>query len=697
MNRDSEAKKVLLLGGTGAMGVYLAPELVNLGYKVYVTSRSEHQDIGSSIHYLKGDAKDDSYLASILEGGFSAIVDFMVYHTDQFAARIEQLLASTDHYVFLSSYRVYGDTGSERITEDSPLLIDTVSDEKYLESDEYALTKARQERALIQQERTNWTIVRPAITYSKNRFQLGTMEAEEFLYRALKGKTIIFPKEMLDKVTTMSWAGDVARMISRLVLNKEAYGETYTAATSECHTWREVISIYQSAMRLRVKIVPLETYIGVYGRPYQVKYDRMFDREIDNSKILHATGLRQSDLMPLAEGLKIELVSFSKKPVFKGISEAKEKKVDSLTRPLIKKAYRAVKRMKPRTRVKQVIAYRKSCKYDGAIVTLCGYYNYGSMIQRYALQQFLLSHKKRFQLLDLEFMHKSGKKAGDRTLLKQFALDYFDQVPFRPQYAKFYKAYIVGSDQVWRPYFKDWNKYGIFFLNFVTSKKAKRIAYAASFGESTLTKAGVDGSRQKKIRPLLKKFDAISVREKSGVGLVRWLGCRAERVLDPTLLMPSSFYSEIINRSAYADGSTGELFYYILDESDSKMNAVRALLEDKCFSSSSGLTPNNGKPLRPLEEWLKGFRDSRFVVTDSFHGMVFSIINHTDFVVFANRMRGIARIADLLEELGLNDRIAYEEDEFNPQKYGPIDWDAVDSKLGKLRDYSQKWLLDAVG
>ena len=679
------------------MGVYLAPELVSLGYEVHVTSRRARQNVGRSILYIKGDAKDGEFLDSLLKEGYAAIVDFMVYHTDEFENRFAKLLSSVDHYVFLSSYRVYGDTQGNPITEDSPLLIDCVDDPTYLATDEYALTKARQERLLAGSGYSNWTIIRPTITYSKSRFQLGTMEAEEFLFRALKGKTIIFPKEMLEKQTTMSWAGDVAKMISRIVCNEDAFGEAYTAATAEHHTWKEVIGFYQSAMRLEVKYVSLDDYIGVYGRPYQAKYDRMYDRVVDNAKILDATGLSQSDLMPLKDGLKIELSEFSRNPTFKAVSDQKEKKVDSLTRPLVKRVYRAAKKIKPRTRVKQVRAFWESRRcYDGAIVTLCGYYNYGSMIQRYALQQFLLERGKKFRLLDLEFMHKSGKKAGDRTLLKQFALEHFDQTPFKPQYAKFYKAYIVGSDQVWRPYFKDWSKYGIFFLNFVTSDDAKRIVYAASFGESTLTKAGVDGSKQKMIRPLLKKFNAISVREESGVGLVRWLGCKAEHVLDPTLLMPASFYSEIIDKSQYAKCETGELFYYILDESEKKGGVIESVRRSKRLASVTGLTPNNGLPLRPLEEWLKGFRDSKFVVTDSFHGMVFSIINHTDFIVFGNRLRGIARIAELLNKLGLDDRIAYEEDDFDIASYGPIDWGEVDEKLEPLKNNSQKWLLNAL-
>ena len=323
-----ERKRILLLGGTGTIGEALYPALLREGFEVYITSRSAHASNERGLVYLQGNAKDEAFLDELLSERFDAIVDFMIYTTESFAARCEKLLSSTTHYLFLSSYRVYGDNGKNPITEQSSRLLDSVNDPEYLKTDEYGLTKARQEDILRASGRRNFTIIRPAITYGGDRFQLGTMEANEFLVRALNRKTVIFPKEMLHKQATMTWAGDVGRMIARLVLNEAAYGETYTAATAEHHAWGEVLNLYRRILGMRVRIVPLETYRNVVGRPWQIKYDRMLERVIDNTKILKATGMRQSELMPLSDGLRIELSAFSRSPKYKTVDAEMQKRFD---------------------------------------------------------------------------------------------------------------------------------------------------------------------------------------------------------------------------------------------------------------------------------------------------------------------------------------------------------------------------------
>lgn len=323
-----ERRRVLLLGGTGAIGSHVAPELLRRGYSVYVTSRSAHSSQDSRIVYLQGNAKDDAFLDTLLSERYDAIVDFMIYSTEAFQKRAEKLLSHTDHYVFLSSYRVYGDNGCAPITEESPRLLDSADDPEYLKTDEYGLAKARQEDILRASGHTNYTIVRPAITYAGDRFQLGTMEANEFLIRALNGKPVIFPKEMLPKYAAMTWAGDVGKMIARLVLSEAAFGETYTAASAETKTWSNVVHIYQKILGMKVVYVPLSVYEGVVGRKWQIRYDRMLHRVIDNTKILRATGMKQSELMPLWDGLRIELSAFTRSPQFKPADEAMQKRFD---------------------------------------------------------------------------------------------------------------------------------------------------------------------------------------------------------------------------------------------------------------------------------------------------------------------------------------------------------------------------------
>ena len=160
----------------------------------------------------------------------------------------------------------------------------------------------------------NWSIIRPAITYSKNRFQLVTLEADTVVYRMLTGKTLVLPKEAMDKQATMSWAGDLAKMFAAVILNPKAYGEAYTFATAEHHSWREVAEIYKEIGNLKYVTVDMEDYLNIIGPGnihvrQQLTYDRCYDRVVDNSKVLEIAGLKQSDLMPLKKGLASELAN----------------------------------------------------------------------------------------------------------------------------------------------------------------------------------------------------------------------------------------------------------------------------------------------------------------------------------------------------------------------------------------------------
>lgn len=298
-------EKILLLGGTGAIGVYLRGELVRSGYEVVVSSR-KRQVLEPGVQFVVGDAKDCSFLEQIIaEFVPDVIVDFMIYNTSEFGDRIGLLLPKVKQYIFLSSYRVFNE--SIPLIESSPRLLESIKDEEYLNSDEYGLSKARCENLLRTSGRDNWTIVRPCITYSKERFQFGCLEANALCYRALRGMPVVIPKELLSKRTTMSWAGDVAKMITRLVLNEKAYGDDFNVVSSESHTWAEIGEIYNKAIGLTIKEVTIKDYLTICGE-YQLRYDRMFDRVMDNSKILAVTGLRQDEFKALELGLQNELL-----------------------------------------------------------------------------------------------------------------------------------------------------------------------------------------------------------------------------------------------------------------------------------------------------------------------------------------------------------------------------------------------------
>ena len=93
--------RVLVLGGTGAMGMPLIEKLSNRGEQVFVTSRYQHGS-AEDIHYLRGNAHDENFLSEILKQKYDTIVDFMIYRSDEFASRVNSLLESTDQYILLA-------------------------------------------------------------------------------------------------------------------------------------------------------------------------------------------------------------------------------------------------------------------------------------------------------------------------------------------------------------------------------------------------------------------------------------------------------------------------------------------------------------------------------------------------------------------------------------------------------------------
>ena len=323
--------KVLLLGGTGAIGIYLQDALLSLGYEVVVTSRSQRES--NTVRFVLGNAKDVLFLQRVLkEEAPDAVVDFMKYGSIEFPVFRDIFLNSLTQYVFLSSYRVFANQSP--LVETSTRLLDEKSDLEYLKTDEYALSKAREEDALRISKNRNWTIVRPAITFSSNRFQFGCLEADTVCYRSLHGLPIVVPHEMLDRHTTMTWGKDVATLISRLVLNPVAYGEDFNVATSETHTWREIAKIYHDTIGMQMIEVSLDWYCNLCNR-YQVLYDRMFDRVVDNKKVLKATGLSQSAFTPLPISLHEELQKFMKHPIYKSMNVRQNALMDKVCRSRI--------------------------------------------------------------------------------------------------------------------------------------------------------------------------------------------------------------------------------------------------------------------------------------------------------------------------------------------------------------------------
>ena len=247
-----------------------------------------------------------------------------------------------------------------------------------------------------------------------------------------------------------------------------------------------------------------------------------------------------------------------------------------------------------------------------------------------------------------------------------------------------FDAYVVGSDQVWRPLYA--NPIERYFLSFLDKKdEVKRIAYAASFGVDEWT---FTPRQTRECRALVQLFDAVSVREKSGVELCcTYLGRDALHVLDPTMLLSRDDYAALLKDGEKKLG----IMEYVLDKSawkDALVKDVEGALGMPVFSIniSCHIAP-------PVEDWLRGFASAQFVVTDSFHASVFAILFHVPFLVCVNRERGAARMMSLLEMFGLEDRLVDETcDTSLLKQLRPIDWSAVDRRLNALRDYSLSFL-----
>lgn len=251
-------------------------------------------------------------------------------------------------------------------------------------------------------------------------------------------------------------------------------------------------------------------------------------------------------------------------------------------------------------------------------------------------------------------------------------------------------AVVVGSDQVWRDFNRDAHFLN-YFLDFVPDG-VRRISYAPSFGVSSWTMPGLTGQ----VSALLQRFDMVSVREDSGVAICREIFGRrdARQALDPTLLLEAATYEQMIPASSAVPGRV--VLRYVLDETDAMTRIEARLLEE-----DSGLTTGrieNGefgkKRVISLPDWLRGFRDAEWVLTDSFHGMAFAIIFRKNFYAFGNRKRGLDRFTSLLTLLGLQDRLIT--DAQTPERLQPVDYGPVEAKLAALRQSSGDCLLQAI-
>lgn len=324
---------VLVFGGTGAMGTHLVSILSTRGVNCVVTTR-RHLINRNNIEYVIGDAHDIEFIKSLFANyQFDAIIDFMKYSTKDFKSRINLLLSNTKQYIYLSSSRVYAES-KEPLKENSPLLLDVCQDTEYLQTDEYALAKARQERILRESGKNNWTIIRPYITFSEYRLQLTSLEKESWLYRVLKGRTIVLSKDLIERTTTFTYGYDVSRAITAVIGCDTALGETFHITNNISYRWKDILYLYLSAIEKNLGFAPKvkmienwQPYLG--GNKYQVRWDRLYDRKFDNTKIGKYIDI--STFKDIQVALSECLEFFIQNPQFKQINWKNEALKDKVT------------------------------------------------------------------------------------------------------------------------------------------------------------------------------------------------------------------------------------------------------------------------------------------------------------------------------------------------------------------------------
>lgn len=259
-----------------------------------------------------------------------------------------------------------------------------------------------------------------------------------------------------------------------------------------------------------------------------------------------------------------------------------------------------------------------------------------------------------------------------RSVVKQYGLD----------------ALVVGSDQVWRAKYNG-DHLEDMYLRFAEGLDLKRVAYAASFGidnwEYTAEQtAGCAG--------LAQRFDAVSVRELSGVNLCReHLNVEAQCVLDPTMLLEAKDYQPVIDSGW--DGGEPYLAVYCLDVTPEKEAFINQLAADrglKVCQFSAGWNST-----LTVEQWLAMLSKAAVVVTDSFHGTVFSILFGRDFYTLGNADRGNTRIHSMLQSFGLETRLVTDLKAAGSASQN-IDWNQVHTSLASERKKSMEFLANSL-
>ena len=344
-------------------------------------------------------------------------------------------------------------------------------------------------------------------------------------------------------------------------------------------------------------------------------------------------------------------------------------------------------------------------------------YNYGSVLQAYALKQVVERMGYDVRLINLKpdcfdtvaFNFKQPGSEKVRIAFNDFrrknfpySLSLYDE---EGNYLKFNRSdiFIVGSDQVWNVRYSGeyWREY---FLSFVPDKN-KRIAYATSLGEKSIKLAGDELAE---VNTYLHRFSAISCREKDGATYIKeQFDVNAIRVLDPTLLGIN--YNSLFNPVNYPTDKKYLTFFGFGADRLIQNRWVRYMAKEINLQ----VRVMNGNPVEidfeydhyvSPEEWLARIYNASFIVTNSYHACLFAIIFKKPFIMVPRSLeqnqeeQEYSRYLSLFSDIGLEDRIfsSFEEIQSDHRWKNPIDYNEVYKKMEPLREFSLQFLKQAL-
>lgn len=358
--------------------------------------------------------------------------------------------------------------------------------------------------------------------------------------------------------------------------------------------------------------------------------------------------------------------------------------------------------------------YASNKKFDVGMIGIWYGVNFGSILTNYALYRtmekmgysVLMIDKPRFLWWGMEYSNTIARRFGEKHY--EISKIYNDNIEIR-ELNKYCNTFVTGSDQIWA-YHLCGNGNGFVFLDFVQRNK-KKISYATSFGLKSYE--GPDNTR-KINKHLLKQFDFISVREDSAVDICRKdFDVCAIQTLEPVFLCSPEEYDDLLVDFDTTLVESGDFITtYTLLPTLIKREILLFVSETLNMKLVNFLNPDprildknkkllglaNTKPHAEVEEWLYYMRNSKFIVTDSFHGVCFSILFRKEFILIKNREDDMSRFESLLPRFGLTDRLIYSKQELIDKDLmnKKIDYDYVWKKIDEERTFSLNWLKNAL-